>query len=129
MEGKNPRLTNVLQNGARMIEQQRRDSIDWSTINFTALPVQSNVTWWLKLTKLTDGGTSRTPARFMLECMTYGDMIDATRYVDKYRLNPRSDEVLKCVYQLILKLPLELIHQLYPVVHGQTITRPGTLFA
>jgi hypothetical protein len=104
MEGNNPHLTNVLQNGARMIEQRRRDSVDWSTIDFTALPIQSNVTWWFKLTKLTDGGTSRTPAKFMLECMTYGDKIDATRHVDKYRLNPRSDEVLKCVPQFIFKI-------------------------
>ncbi|XP_006464176.1 hypothetical protein AGABI2DRAFT_226231 [Agaricus bisporus var. bisporus H97] len=97
MEGKNPRLTNVLQNGARTLEQRRQGPIDWSTMNFSTLPIRGNVTWWLKLTRLTDGGTLRTPARFMLECMTYGDRIDATRYVDKYRLNPNSDEVLNFV--------------------------------
>lgn len=99
MEGKNPQLTNILQSGARVVEQQRKDSmINWTSINFATLPVQKNVTWWLRSTMLTDGGTAKEPARFMLECMTYGNKIDAPRWVDKYKLAPTSEEVLQCVF-------------------------------
>lgn len=99
MESQNPQLRKVLQNGAKLVEQQRKESsIDWSTIDFSTLPVQENVTWWLRLTPLTDGGTTKERARFMMECMTYGNKIDAPRLVDKYKSAPTSEEVLQYVF-------------------------------
>jgi hypothetical protein len=96
MESKNPHLSKVLQNGARLVEQQRRETlIDWSKIDFLRIPVEEDVTWWLRSTVLADGGTARKPARVMLECMTYGNKIDSPRLVDKYKSLPNAEEVLQ----------------------------------
>lgn len=117
-------MMKVLQNGAKLVEHQRKEtSVDWSTIEFTALPLQENVTWWLRLTELADGGTATAPARFMLECMTYGNTIDAARLVDKYRTAPSSEDLLQ--YDPVFSSPIAFKYypQFYSSMHGQTSTR------
>ncbi|KAF5353197.1 hypothetical protein D9756_007781 [Leucocoprinus leucothites] len=104
MESKNPQMAKALQNGARLVEQQRREtSIDWSKVDFGKIKVQENVTWWLRVTMLlgdTRGGGAK---RFMLECMTYGNKIDAPRLVDKYKSLPSPEELLHFIRRCIAK--------------------------
>ncbi|KAF9446927.1 hypothetical protein P691DRAFT_803272 [Macrolepiota fuliginosa MF-IS2] len=128
MESKNPQLKKVLQNGAKLVEQQRKEtSVDWSTVDFSALAVQENVTWWLRSTTLTDGGTETEPARFMLECMTYGNKIDASRMVDKYKNTPTSEEVLHFIRRCIAK-PLPGLEPCLPsILIIQRNLKPHTL--
>ncbi|KAJ3576049.1 hypothetical protein NP233_g686 [Leucocoprinus birnbaumii] len=104
MESKSPQMSAALQNGARLVEAQRRETaIDWTKVDFIRLPVQENVTWWLRVTTLADGGTQREPTRFMLECMTYGNRIDAPRLVDKYKSLPTPEELLHFIRRCIAK--------------------------
>lgn len=124
MESNNPQMMKVLQNGAKLVEHQRKEtSVDWSTIDFTALPLQENVTWWLRLTDLADGGTSMAPARSMLECMTYGNTIDAARLVDKYRTAPTSEDLLQYDPAFYSSIASKKHPQFYSSMHGQTSPR------
>ncbi|KXN89083.1 hypothetical protein AN958_06352 [Leucoagaricus sp. SymC.cos] len=116
IESRNPRLKQVLQNGARLVEQQRRESaIDWSIVDFSTFPVRENVTWWLRSTRLSDGGTLEEPSRFMLECMTYGNKIDAPRLVDKYRTLPKPEELLHFIRRCMAK-PLPGLEPCLPTI-------------